>query len=799
MVQSKLCPGGGAHPAEQIPLPSAPPLRKRLRQKTTVPEYDAFSSPISHVAEALTVAGTKRSLDDQSLPPAKHQQCNEDSSPETFEIKYWYLSDTDKQIWKFVDAYGRKPKRRTTNNEEKQLALYIKNHISQLHEETQTKLRDLDDPAECAAFAKLRLEKLREHKCSPSMDLMRVLKVIQHVPNPQVIAEERFEQVQEEAHDKRRTKRHTERWRNSGIQLQRKVPADLNNGSAEYERIPLPWMQYCLMHAVHEEVNDLLIGNSNPAQTKRRIFVDFFAGCRSTEQRRFEPFTTSPHELTGCGQYTTWQCWRLLALIELVDTPFWKLPHDHGTLALKVQSQRQQEQCDCEVLSEMLEAAVQRLVVYSEDPEWAYARAQFLKLKGTDVARREQLKRMVHRLAAAFQKENVDAAVFKPHHFASLSVYHALFLRKGDTRPRNGLRRWCCGLRGFVAGEQIENKAERQEHLASQCLPRHYDDSGVAQPAGLNVAGRAIASAPVTCELCHVGVAGHDKLKSHCQRKHCGFAEYRKRVFYKARRAGPCELQPWVKRSMVQGFQFFRLHSVPASCNDYTSKATQHAKAEPRREEACAVCAVKDWLENRYPVHLFNAGTRTTTWLKFFYATVEDDDGCDDQKPTAGTLLVDDNNIFCLGPREKVDALLAVKHYISQWPLIPAAELHASSVQHPDDPSMRWLLHSRRVPMIPHGDVAQLAEPGALPPCAGIGQKDATVWCCKLCVENLCTENPKMPPLALANSFFGGRHHPKFREASLATRMLASSARLIMRQLFLGRGADDEVHKNPFC
>ena len=52
-----------------------------------------------------------------------------------------------------------------------------------------------------------------------------------------------------------------------------------------------------------------------------------------------------------------------------------------------------------------------------------------------------------------------------------------------------------------------------------------------------------------------------------------------------------------------------------------------------------------------------------------------------------------------------------------------------------------------------------------------------------------------MPPLALANSFFGGRPHPAFREATLATRMLSSSARLIMRQLFLGRGADDEVHK----
>ena len=65
----------------------------------------------------------------------------------------------------------------------------------------------------------------------------------------------------------------------------------------------------------------------------------------------------------------------------------------------------------------------------------------------------------------------------------------------------------------------------------------------------------------------------------------------------------------------------------------------------------------------------------------------------------------------------------------------------------------------------------------------------------EVCVESLCMNHPKMPPLALANSFFGGRHHPLFREASMATRRLASSARLIMKQSFLGRGPQDECQK----
>ena len=268
------------------------------------------------------------------------------------------------------------------------------------------------------------------------------------------------------------------------------------------------------------------------------------------------------------------------------------------------------------------------------------------------------------------------------------------------------------------------------------------------------------------------------------------------------------ELHPWVKRNMVQSFQFFRLHSVPSSINDWTHKAALNAK--PRREEACAVCAVKDWLENRYPVFLFSEATGTTTWAKFFFATGEyhnehanpeddkehtgEDDNGHAQHRTCGILLVDENGTFCVGPRDKVNDILAVGRYVSTWPLIPTEELHASSVQHPDDLNMRWLLHTRRVQCEPVSDVAQLTDK-ALPRSAGVGVKDATVWMCKACVENLCLEQPKMPPLALANACFGGRHHPLFREASLASRILASSARLVMRQLLLGRGPDDEVHK----
>ena len=47
-------------------------------------------------------------------------------------------------------------------------------------------------------------------------------------------------------------------------------------------------------------------------------------------------------------------------------------------------------------------------------------------------------------------------------------------------------------------------------------------------------------------------------------------------------------------------------------------------EAVPRREEACAVCAVRDWLESRCPVRLFSAASGTTTWKKLGFALGDD-------------------------------------------------------------------------------------------------------------------------------------------------------------------------------
>ena len=215
----------------------------------------------------------------------------------------------------------------------------------------------------------------------------------------------------------------------------------------------------------------------------------------------------------------------------------------------------------------------------------------------------------------------------------------------------------------------------------------------------------------------------------------------------------------------------------------------------PRCEKACAVCAVKDWVENRYPAYLFARADNDISKEAMFYAA---DDTEEHDKETRHKFLTKDG-VLCVGPAEKINDLLSVENYIKDWPKIPKEELHASSIQHPDYPEMRWLLHSRRVPTKESVDSAVLPradDAGAsLPRCAGIGDGSATVWMCWDCAQALCVTNPVMPKFALANWMWLGRVHLLFRGLELGMRLLLGLGRPMIHQIFLGRGPRDEVHQ----
>ena len=141
---------------------------------------------------------------------------------------------------------------------------------------------------------------------------------------------------------------------------------------------------------------------------------------------------------------------------------------------------------------------------------------------------------------------------------------------------------------------------------------------------------------------------------------------------------------------------------------------------------------------------------------------------------------------------KRVQELLSVERYQERWPLIPQGELHASSVQHPDNPSWRWLLHSRRVSVL-----QPAAEDPDRPPCKGIGDAAMPVWSCRECQQDLCGPHPKLPLNACVNDNWIGRQKLLVRNASLATHWLSSLGRFCWKQVRLGRGPSSSGSAQP--
>ena len=177
--------------------------------------------------------------------------------------------------------------------------------------------------------------------------------------------------------------------------------------------------------------------------------------CRSPERRDLAPF---PQHLDGqcrSHSFVPHQCLRQLALIELTESSYTDLPLDHGSLLGEVRRVRASEVSQCQVQSEVREAAVARLVQYGGHGDQAYANGRFLDLKeapaqpghgrgkGVEnaLAAHSAARRLVERLAAALQDKGIDMTCFQPNHFATLSVYYDKFLRTEVSNQMTGVRR----------------------------------------------------------------------------------------------------------------------------------------------------------------------------------------------------------------------------------------------------------------------------------------------------------------------------------------------------------------------
>ena len=256
------------------------------------------------------------------------------------------------------------------------------------------------------------------------------------------------------------------------------------------------------------------------------------------------------------------------------------------------------------------------------------------------------------------------------------------------------------------------------------------------------------------------------------------------------------------------------------------SSAGPASELEERRQEACAVCARKDWLEARFQCYLWKsfpgggAGEPAEEEEAEEGATgAELSEGSDDEggrRPRRWALR-DADGVYYVGDAAKVHQHLGVEHYAKAMPLIPLEELHASSVQHPRFTAYRWLLHTRRVPTRPEetggaghpvgsaesaaargrgredgggGAAEPVSEPSpdgpSLPRCAGVGAEEKIVWIGRQCRDALCVRDGiAMPGPALANLMWGGREHPAYQDISEAMSVLLGRGRLVYQKIIL--------------
>ena len=402
------------------------------------------------------------------------------------------------------------------------------------------------------------------------------------------------------------------------------------------------------------------------------------------------------------------------------------------------------------------------------------------------------------------------------------AVFLQMLLR---TRALHTLTKWSSFLSSRVAYTPADKVGEHAS-LAATHMPKLVESQmPVKHKPGLP--GQAVLTPPVMCWLCGIGFDSRQALHDHCSKIHQNFAEYRKRLFWVAQRQGFTPVLPWVKRHMLQNFSFFQTHSLPcAGQNDWT-RTVSPGGAVQRREEACAVCAVKAWVEHRYQVYMFRpytskAGSEILAGMPDAETveTDEEESESESRPEDEHALLRDAQGCFYVSSSSLVHEHLNVWNYAQAMPWIPLDELHASSVQHPEESGYRWLLHTRRVPVLAQPMYHhQIHEPGHNVQhsnaachrqsdtdraqeteqsknkqyrCAGVGDPDRTVWMCRTCRNSLCcAKKVRMPPLALANMMWLGREHLLYQNLTEGMRLLLSLGRVSWRKVILGKGLQD--------
>ena len=110
---------------------------------------------------------------------------------------------------------------------------------------------------------------------------------------------------------------------------------------------------------------------------------------------------------------------------------------------------------------------------------------------------------------------------------------------------------------------------------------------------------RPTVQAPVICQLCGAGFLSPKDLWAHAAKEHHSWAEARKRLIFEVQQRISVPLQPIEKRRLASNFMHDLLYSYPGRNTVRRDKCTM------RQIVACAVCAIKDWIDDFYPCYMW--------------------------------------------------------------------------------------------------------------------------------------------------------------------------------------------------
>ena len=516
---------------------------------------------------------------------------------------------------------------------------------------------------------------------------------------------------------------------------------------------------------------------------------------------------------------------RMLACLELPNLDFNELPipKHHIQLIEKVVQQR----LDAADASAGQPAHITAsdikitLQAFCDDPHMYYAKKRWLcnVLKVPKEKRQDPdyLSQLLETAVDQFLQElhaNVrTGAPGSKHTLAVMALYHAILItwKKKNTgpMPMGPVFRMLANAEGNCRKQYLPQELCGEDvELAANRLPAYWMRMQKSSEQPVHDLSLPVASPPVMCWICGEGFMHNKAFFEHCSEAHGDYAEYRKRLFYRAQKDGFKALLPWVKRHMLESATFHLTYSIPGSCSLKWNHPEAFHVAKERCEVACVVCARKDWLESRFTVYLWRTADGASSYAELMHT----DSGMSE--------LLTSGEHLCFGNRDLIDKLLNTKRYSDNFDLIPQEHLYASSVLHPHDEAMSWLLHSRRVPLVadsrrvPSSSSAaqpatsssssaaqpvtpsswSAAQPALRHKCAGVGDIDAVAHICYDCATCLCVEDKliKMPRFALANAMWIGRQHPLLQNASLGLRLLLGLGRPCFRKLFLGAGRRED-------